>query len=109
MLNLESKFDRYPLRYPLMFGTTLCASGRDTSDQCLQLSLPEWLIARTDSRRGFAATVFSHCIDTGSQLLASISGSHGRLPDAKEGNGVEIGMTFVCSPAGVSDYALAGV
>ena len=36
------------------------------------------------------------------------TGSHGRLPGAKEGDGVEIGLAFVCSPAGVSDHALAG-
>ena len=47
------------------------------------------------------------CIDTGPQLFVFVPGSHSLLPGPKKGDGVEIGLAFVCSPTGVSDHGFA--
>ena len=56
---------------------------------------------------GFCGYGFYFCIHTGSQLFVFVPGSHSRLPGAKKGDGVEIGLAFVWSPAGISDHAFA--
>ena len=57
---------------------------------------------------GFRGYGLCFCIDTGPQLFVFIPGSHSRLPGAKKGDGVEIGLALGCSPARVSDHPLAG-